>query len=198
MSRPEGLAAISTGRFDRVVKTDLYALFLLCKAALPHLRPGASIIDTASVRAYRPSPHLLDYATAKGAVVTFTQGLAQQLAPEGIRVNAVAPGPVWTPLVPATTARHYLRFSGSGSPVVCTGRGGGNRPGRGRTRARRSVRSTTAPREGEPQPALPKPGSTDALADQRPPIRRSGQPACSLPTASLDRRTRTSAAASLA
>ncbi|GHH82087.1 NAD(P)-dependent oxidoreductase [Kitasatospora indigofera] len=117
MSRPEGLAAISTEQFDRVMKTNLYALFWLCKAALPHLRPGASIINTASVQAYRPSPHLLDYATTKGAVVTFTQGLAQQLAPEGIRVNAVAPGPVWTPLIPATMAAEKVAEFGRQSPL---------------------------------------------------------------------------------
>lgn len=103
MSRPEGIRAISTEQFDRVVRTNLYGMFWLCKMALPHLPPGGSVINTASAQAYKPSPHLLDYAMTQGAVVTFTHGLAQTLAPDGIRVNAVAPGPVRTPLSPATT-----------------------------------------------------------------------------------------------
>ncbi|WP_371621542.1 SDR family oxidoreductase [Streptomyces sp. NBC_01116] len=102
MSQPDGISAISTEQFDRVMRTNLYGTFWLCKSALPHIPPGGSIINTTSVQAYKPSPHLLDYAMTKGAIVTFTQGLAQMLASEGIRVNAVAPGPVWTPLIPAT------------------------------------------------------------------------------------------------
>ncbi len=117
MSQPDGLAAISTDQFDRVVKTNLYAMFWLCRAALPHLRPGSSVINTASVQSYKPSPHLLDYATTKGAIVTFTQGLAQQLAPDGIRVNAVAPGPVWTPLIPATMSADKVAQFGKQSPL---------------------------------------------------------------------------------
>ncbi|WP_455359590.1 SDR family oxidoreductase [Streptomyces sp. SYSU K21746] len=102
MSQPDGIGAISTEQFDRVVRTNLYGMFWLSKMALPHIPKGGSIINSASVQAYKPSPHLLDYAMTKGAIVTFTQGLAQMLAPDGIRVNAVAPGPVWTPLIPAT------------------------------------------------------------------------------------------------
>lgn len=102
MSQPEGIAAITTEQFDRVVRTNLYGMFWLSKMVLPHMPKGGSIINSASVQAYKPSPHLLDYAMTKGAVVTFTQGLAQMVAPDGIRVNAVAPGPVWTPLIPAT------------------------------------------------------------------------------------------------
>ncbi|AIS02124.1 SDR family oxidoreductase [Streptomyces glaucescens] len=102
MSQPEGIEAISTEQFDRVMRTNLYGMFWLCKFALPHMREGGSIINTTSVQAYKPSPHLLDYATTKGAIVTFTQGLAQMVIERGIRVNAVAPGPVWTPLIPAT------------------------------------------------------------------------------------------------
>jgi NAD(P)-dependent dehydrogenase (short-subunit alcohol dehydrogenase family) len=102
MSQPDGIEAISTEQFDRVVRTNLYGLFWLSKFALRHIPAGGSIIKSASVQAYKPSPHLLDYATTKGAIVTFTQGLAQMLAERGIRVNAVAPGPVWTPLIPAT------------------------------------------------------------------------------------------------
>ncbi|MFH9118623.1 SDR family oxidoreductase [Streptomyces globisporus] len=102
MSQPDGISAISTEQFDRVMRTNLYGMFWLCKSALPHIPAGGSIINTTSVQAYKPSPHLLDYAMTKGAIVTFTQGLAQMLASDGIRVNAVAPGPVWTPLIPAT------------------------------------------------------------------------------------------------
>ncbi|WPO75399.1 SDR family oxidoreductase [Streptomyces sp. KN37] len=102
MSQPEGIGDISTEQFDQVVKTNLYGMFWLCKMAVPHIPAGGSIINTTSVQAYKPSPHLLDYAMTKGAIVTFTQGLAQMLVEDGIRVNAVAPGPVWTPLIPAT------------------------------------------------------------------------------------------------
>ncbi|MFH8791803.1 SDR family oxidoreductase [Streptomyces sp. NPDC017941] len=102
MSQPDGIGAITTEQFDRVVRTNLYAMFWLCRSAVPHIPAGGSIINTTSVQAYKPSPHLLDYAMTKGAIVTFTQGLAQMLAEDGIRVNAVAPGPVWTPLIPAT------------------------------------------------------------------------------------------------
>ncbi|MEU7059469.1 SDR family oxidoreductase [Streptomyces sp. NPDC046197] len=102
MSQPDGITAVSTEQFDRVMRTNLYGMFWLCKFSVPHMRGGSSIINTTSVQAYKPSPHLLDYATTKGAIVTFTQGLAQMLAKDGIRVNAVAPGPVWTPLIPAT------------------------------------------------------------------------------------------------
>ncbi|OQR63474.1 NAD(P)-dependent dehydrogenase [Streptomyces maremycinicus] len=102
MSQPDGIQAITTDQFDRVMRTNLYGMFWLCKKALPHIPAGGSIINTTSVQAYKPSPHLLDYATTKGAIVTFTQGLAQMVASDGIRVNAVAPGPVWTPLIPAT------------------------------------------------------------------------------------------------
>jgi NAD(P)-dependent dehydrogenase (short-subunit alcohol dehydrogenase family) len=102
MSQPEGIQDISTEQFDRVVRTNLYGMFWLCKMALPHIPEGGGIINTTSVQAYRPKPPLLDYATTKGAIVTFTQGLAAHLAGRGVRVNAVAPGPVWTPLIPAT------------------------------------------------------------------------------------------------
>ncbi|MEU6678702.1 SDR family oxidoreductase [Streptomyces sp. NPDC046853] len=102
MSQPDGIGAITTEQFDRVMRTNLYAMFWLCKLAAPHIPAGGSIINTTSVQAYKPSPHLLDYAMTKGAIVTFTQGLAQMLVDDGIRVNAVAPGPVWTPLIPAT------------------------------------------------------------------------------------------------
>lgn len=102
MSQPDGIEAVTTEQFDRVVRTNLYGMFWLCKFALPHIPQGGTVINTTSVQAYKPSPHLLDYAATKGAIVTFTQGLAQMLVERGIRVNAVAPGPVWTPLIPST------------------------------------------------------------------------------------------------
>jgi NAD(P)-dependent dehydrogenase (short-subunit alcohol dehydrogenase family) len=85
MSQPDGIGAISTEQFDRVVRTNLYGMFWLCKMALPHIPAGGSIINTTSVQAYKPSPHLLDYAMTKGAIVTFTQGLAQMVAGAGRR-----------------------------------------------------------------------------------------------------------------
>jgi len=97
----EGIADITTAQFDETFKTNVYALFWLCKAALPHLPPGATIINTASIQSYSPSPSLLDYASTKAAIVAFTKALAKQVASKGVRVNAVAPGPVWTPLQPS-------------------------------------------------------------------------------------------------
>ncbi|MEU3522634.1 SDR family oxidoreductase [Streptomyces sp. NPDC038707] len=102
MAQPDGIEAISTEQFDRVLRTNLYGMFWLTKFALPHIPAGGCVLNTTSVQAYQPSPPLLDYAMTKGAIVTFTHGLAQMLAGRGIRVNAVAPGPVWTPLIPAT------------------------------------------------------------------------------------------------
>jgi NAD(P)-dependent dehydrogenase (short-subunit alcohol dehydrogenase family) len=102
MSQPDGIEAITTEQFDRVMRTNLYGMFWLSKFALPHIQGGGSIVNTTSVQGYQPSPHLLDYAMTKAAIVNFTQGMAQMLAERGVRVNAVAPGPVWTPLIPAT------------------------------------------------------------------------------------------------
>ncbi|MER7801057.1 SDR family oxidoreductase [Streptomyces parvulus] len=119
MSQPDGIEAISTEQFDRVLRTNLYGMFWLSKMALPHIPEGGSIINSTSVQAYKPSPHLLDYAMTKGAIVTFTQGLAQMLIERGIRVNAVAPGPVWTPLIPATLpdTRSFGRQAPIGRPA---------------------------------------------------------------------------------
>ncbi|MFF0752693.1 SDR family oxidoreductase [Streptomyces sp. NPDC004267] len=102
MAQPDGIEAITTEQFDRVMKTNLYGMFWLTKAALAHMPRGSSVINTASVQGYQPSPHLLDYAMTKSAIISFTHGLARMLAERGIRANAVAPGPVWTPLIPAT------------------------------------------------------------------------------------------------
>jgi NAD(P)-dependent dehydrogenase (short-subunit alcohol dehydrogenase family) len=92
---------LTTQQFDETFKTNVYALFWICKAAMPHLPPGAAIVNTASIQSYQPSPSLLDYASTKAAIVAFTKAFAKQVASKGIRVNAVAPGPIWTPLQPS-------------------------------------------------------------------------------------------------
>ncbi|MBO0828717.1 MAG: glucose 1-dehydrogenase [Streptosporangiales bacterium] len=113
--------AIPPDLLEHTFRTNIMAMFWTAQAALPHMPEGGSIINVASIQAYKPSPPLLPYATTKGAIVTFTKGLAQELVGRGIRVNAVAPGPVWTPIIPASMpADHTAEFGGS-SP---TGRPG--------------------------------------------------------------------------
>jgi NAD(P)-dependent dehydrogenase (short-subunit alcohol dehydrogenase family) len=105
------LEDISAAQMERTFRTNIFAMFHLTKAALAHLRPGAAIINSTSVTAYRGSPHLIDYAATKGAIVAFTRSLAENLKERQIRVNAVAPGPVWTPLIPASfDADHVGQF----------------------------------------------------------------------------------------
>jgi NAD(P)-dependent dehydrogenase (short-subunit alcohol dehydrogenase family) len=107
----ERLEEISAAQLERTFKTNLFGMFHMTKAALPHLPDGAAIINTTSVTAYRGSPHLIDYAATKGAIVAFTRSLADNLQERRIRVNAVAPGPVWTPLIPASfPAEHVDQF----------------------------------------------------------------------------------------
>jgi NAD(P)-dependent dehydrogenase (short-subunit alcohol dehydrogenase family) len=117
MSQDNGIFDITTEQFDRVMKTNLYAMFWLSKAAAPHLQPGSTIINTASIQAYQSSPNLLDYATTKAGIVAFTKALAAGLAEKGIRVNAVAPGPIWTPLIPATMPKDAVESFGEDTPM---------------------------------------------------------------------------------
>ncbi len=98
----DGIEHMAVAEIERVFRTNLVATIVLAREAVPHLRPGSSIISTTSIQAEEPAPGLLDYAMTKAALVAFTEALAQELGPRGIRVNAVAPGPIWTPLIPAT------------------------------------------------------------------------------------------------
>jgi hypothetical protein len=113
----QSITEFTTEEFDRAFKTNVYALFWLCRAAVPHLKPGASIINTCSIQAYQPSPELLPYASTKAAIKNFSQGLAQSLAEKGIRVNVVAPGPVWTPLIPSTMPPEKVEKFGQDTPL---------------------------------------------------------------------------------
>jgi hypothetical protein len=114
----EKLTDITTEQFDETFKTNVYAMFWITREALRHMEPGSAIINTASVNAYDPNPEMIDYASTKGAIMIFTKGLAKQLASQGIRVNAVAPGPVWTPLQPSggQLPGHIEKF-GSETPM---------------------------------------------------------------------------------
>jgi NAD(P)-dependent dehydrogenase (short-subunit alcohol dehydrogenase family) len=111
------IADISADQLLRTFQTNIFSFFYLAKAALPYLKNGGRIINTTSVTAYRGSPELLDYSATKGAIVTFTRSLAMQLVDQGIRVNGVAPGPIWTPLIPSTFDGQKVAKFGSDVPM---------------------------------------------------------------------------------
>lgn len=106
------ITEIPSDEWDYTFRTNIYAMFYLCKAALPVMRPGGAITNTASIEGYQPDANLLAYATTKGAIVNFTKGLAKEAIGSGIRVNAVAPGPVWTPLIPSTLPPEMVKTFG--------------------------------------------------------------------------------------
>ena len=113
----ESLDEISDEEWRRTFDTNITAMFYLCKAAVPHMKPGASIINTASVNSDTPKPKLLPYSATKAAIVNFTGGLAQLLAEKGIRVNSVAPGPIWTPLITSTMPNEQVKSFGEETPL---------------------------------------------------------------------------------
>jgi NAD(P)-dependent dehydrogenase (short-subunit alcohol dehydrogenase family) len=117
----ESVADITTDQLERTFRTNIFSMFFLVQAALPHLREGSTVVNTTSVTAYKGSPQLLDYSSTKGAIVSFTRSLALQLVERGIRVNAVAPGPIWTPLIPATFPEDAVESFGSQVPMARAG-----------------------------------------------------------------------------
>jgi NAD(P)-dependent dehydrogenase (short-subunit alcohol dehydrogenase family) len=117
----EDLTQISAQQLERTFRTNVFGPFFMTKAALPHLGPGDSIINTTSITAYKGSPELMDYAATRGAIVAFTRSLSQSLVERGIRVNAVAPGPIWTPLIPASFDKERVAEHGSSAPMKRAG-----------------------------------------------------------------------------
>lgn len=113
----QGIEDLPPEEFDRTFRTNVYAMYYLSRAALPKMQQGGAIINTASIEAYKPEPSLLAYASTKGAIVTFSKGLAQDAIKRGVRVNVVAPGPVWTPLIPATMPPEQVEKFGQSSPM---------------------------------------------------------------------------------
>ena len=116
MSSHTNLLEVTSADFDKVMKTNVYALFWITQAAIPHLQPGASIINTASIQAYEPSRGIIDYAMTKAAIVAFTKGMVKQLMEKGVRINAVAPGPFWTPIQPSGQPPEKLAELGKNVP----------------------------------------------------------------------------------
>ncbi|KEF34053.1 short-chain dehydrogenase [Deinococcus sp. RL] len=113
----DSITDITPQQLERTFRTNIFGMFYLTQAAMPHLREGASIINTTSVTAYKGSPQLLDYSSTKGAIVAFTRSLSQNLAEKKIRVNGVAPGPIWTPLIPATFDKERVAEHGQNVPL---------------------------------------------------------------------------------
>ncbi len=109
----DSIEEISEQQLERTFRTNIFSMFFLTKAALKHLKKGSAIVNTTSVTAYKGSPQLLDYSATKGAIVAFTRSLSQALAEKGIRVNGVAPGPIWTPLIPSTFEGEKVETFGS-------------------------------------------------------------------------------------
>jgi NAD(P)-dependent dehydrogenase (short-subunit alcohol dehydrogenase family) len=120
MSR-SSLQEVSTEEWDRTFKTNIYPMFYLCKMAEPHLKPGSTVINTTSVNAYKPKPTLVAYAATKAAIQNFTSSMAQLWGEKGIRVNCVAPGPIWTPLIPSTMTPDEVVSFGQDVPLKRTG-----------------------------------------------------------------------------
>ncbi|MGQ3887889.1 SDR family oxidoreductase [Legionella sp. CNM-1927-20] len=112
---------ISCEQLEETFKTNFFSYFYVIKAALPHLREGSTIVNTTSVTAYKGSDHLIDYSSTKGAIIAFTRSLSQNLVEKGIRVNAVAPGPIWTPLIPATFSKEEVAEFGNQVPMKRAG-----------------------------------------------------------------------------
>jgi NAD(P)-dependent dehydrogenase (short-subunit alcohol dehydrogenase family) len=117
----ESLQEITPEELDYTFKTNIYSMFYLCQAAESHFKPGSTVVNTTSVNAYKPSPGLLAYAATKGAIQNFTSGLAQLWADKGIRVNCVAPGPIWTPLIPSTMPVEKVQNFGKDTPLKRAG-----------------------------------------------------------------------------
>jgi NAD(P)-dependent dehydrogenase (short-subunit alcohol dehydrogenase family) len=112
-----GVVDVSTELLDKTFKTNIYAMFWLVKAAIPHMPRGGTIINVGSAQAFKPSPTLLPYSATKGSIVTFTEGLAQDVVQYGLRANCVAPGPVWTPIIPASMEGETVSQFGGQSPM---------------------------------------------------------------------------------